>query len=434
MMVETKAINRDKEECHMPSFPRILIINSQSCYNDNATGITMRSILSCLPQDRILELYRFEPQQRVAVSYDFLSLQIPPKSMPLNYIIRMITGHDNYRECNEQKGTEAGGENVVSFKDILSSSVKAVVESSEIIAPKSFLKTVDDFKPEIVYSLGGDFNTLKWVDYFSRRYSIPIVMHYMDNWRETAYTQDSRLFWLNRKLQKQLYNLENRMTVGMTISQYMADAYSTKYGHKYCALMHTVSPFSMSPIEHDCIHLVYAGGLHLNRYKTLLTISNAISGMQDIKLFIYTSKHNRETFSGEFKASNTFFMNSVPHNRITEVYENADILLHVESFNEKIIEFTKYSLSTKIPEYLISGKPIICYAPDCIASYKCIVNSRAGIGVSSTGELINAIDLLKDENRRTQFGDAGKAYAEEHFSDEALVNVLQMVFLPSNYK
>ena len=41
----------------------------------------------------------------------------------------------------------------------------------------------------------------------------------------------------------------------------------------------------------------------------------------------------------------------------------ADVLVFVESFDEDQIEKTKYSLSTKVPEYLSVGKPIFAVGP-----------------------------------------------------------------------
>ena len=47
-------------------------------------------------------------------------------------------------------------------------------------------------------------------------------------------------------------------------------------------------------------------------------------------------------------------------NRYLIICLKADILVHVESF-EKSNMICNYSMSTKIPEYLSIGRPIICF-------------------------------------------------------------------------
>ena len=408
--------------------PRILVINSQNSRKDNATGITLRSLLSRMPSDNILEIFRYDSMQKTEENIGFRSIQIPPSGMPLNYCIRKLLGYDNYMSCADREVGTADKNSRLTLSDIAKTSAKAMIENSAIAAPKAFLREVDEFDPELIYTMGSEFYTHKWVLFFANRYNIPIVMHYMDNWRETAFTQDKRLLWLNKKLNRQVCNLENRMHIGLTISQHMAEAYKTKYKHQYRALMHTVAPLNIKDIAHERLHLVYAGGLHLNRNDTLLLVSNAIAEDKDVKLYIYTSRKNREKYERVFQTKNTEFMDAVPHSRIAEIYENADVLLHVESFDQETVDYTKYSLSTKIPEYMICGKPIICFAPKNLASYRCIVESGAGVGIQTKEELMNSLDLLRDRNMRNQFGEAGKAYAIKHFSDDALMDVLNSVF------
>ena len=42
-------------------YKRVLIVNKQSIYKRNATGLTMRSLWGDWPSDRIVEFHTFEP-------------------------------------------------------------------------------------------------------------------------------------------------------------------------------------------------------------------------------------------------------------------------------------------------------------------------------------------------------------------------------------
>lgn len=48
-------------------------------------------------------------------------------------------------------------------------------------------------------------------------------------------------------------------------------------------------------------------------------------------------------------------MGSRPYDEITEILREADIVLHVESFEQKSIDKVRYSLSTKVADCLQSG-------------------------------------------------------------------------------
>jgi glycosyltransferase involved in cell wall biosynthesis len=335
---------------------------------------------------------------------------------------------DNYKERSDQGSVSVGDDTRLNAKDILKIWLKALVENSPLIIPKDFLKIIDGFKPEVIYTMGADFFTHRIVLYFAKRYGIPVVMHFMDNWRETAFTQDARLLGINRKLECQVEEIEKHMNYGLTISQCMADAYKKEYGHEYFALMHTIKPMDVEEIAHDGLNLVYAGGLHLNRNLMLHELSETIKSMPDVKLFIYTSKDNRTKYESEFSGVNTFFMDALPHSQIEEVYKTADVLVHVESFDKNVVDFTKYSMSTKIPEYMACKKPILCYAPEKLASSQCIVESGAGISVHAAEELCDAIESLRDKTTRISMGFAGLRYANENFSEDALAKVVSYVF------
>ena len=65
----------------------------------------------------------------------------------------------------------------------------------------------------------------------------------------------------------------------------------------------------------------------------------------------------------------------------------SDILIHTEDFNKENIQKVKYSVSTKIPDYLASGRLLIAYGPEEIESNEYIKRNEAGIVVNSEKEL-----------------------------------------------
>jgi glycosyltransferase involved in cell wall biosynthesis len=59
---------------------------------------------------------------------------------------------------------------------------------------------------------------------------------------------------------------------------------------------------------------------------------------------------------------------SLNKEQLKERLNTSDILVFVESFDPEQIEKVKYSLSTKVPEYMSVGKPILAVGPDKVGS------------------------------------------------------------------
>ena len=77
---------------------------------------------------------------------------------------------------------------------------------------------------------------------------------------------------------------------------------------------------------------------------------------------------------------------------LIKTLNKADVLVFVESFAEEQIEKTRYSLSTKIPEYLSLKKPIFAVGPENISSMRYI--SDTAMCVFEIGEIYNRLKAV----------------------------------------
>lgn len=420
----------------MKSKKRVLLVNSQSLYENNSTSITLKSIISYFDKDSVLEVYYYPINNYNDDSLQVNTIQLNRKTKLLYSLIAKFYRGKLKNDVN----------NKIVNKEIQSGVSKLNKLKKIILAINDYLKVrmkynkeqialIDQFKPEIIYTLGSSILPLEISMYFSKRYSIPIVLHHMDNWRETAYNDSLLLKPCRNKLIKNINNVESAMRCGMTISEEMAEYYSRLSNKNYVSLMNTVPKLNIKDQRknEDEIHFVYAGGLHLNRWKVLLEFEKVINKFNKkdnfVKLVIYTKLEDRKKYEHIFDKSITKFYDYLPHNEVYKIYEMADILIHVESFDTDLIKFTKYSLSTKIPEYMSSGRPIICYAPSELAVYKYIKKNNCGISVSNNKELYNGLKLLLDNySLREQMGESGKSVSAKKHSKEYMNHVMEKVF------
>jgi hypothetical protein len=276
--------------------------------------------------------------------------------------------------------------------------------------------------------LGGGVASLKVAYTLSKKLNIPIVIHFMDNWRHHIQWEDNPLLkGYKRKLDKYCKLCYSRSNRCIAISPKMAKVYTEETGINHSYIMNSVkvADYICTPKEKgDTINFVYAGGLHLGRNKALLDIADIveeISKSRNAKLLIYTSKENIELYSKDFEGfKNTKLLPAIEHDRIKEVYENADVLVHIESDALVGNGFFKYSISTKIPEYLATGKPMLFYGPSDIYLYEFLKENNLAVVSDNKQDLFDKITALIENNKAVAYENAIK-YAQENFDVAAAV-------------
>jgi glycosyltransferase involved in cell wall biosynthesis len=415
---------------------RVLIVNSHSIKENNSTGLTLRSIVDFFKNEDVLEVYYF-PITKHSGWNEIQSLKLENNT---KFIYNLIT--KVYKGKIKNDITEKIVEDEINNKPSLLKKTKNIILAyDDVLEPKieynqDILNKISEFKPEVVYTLGASIFSLNLAYYFSGKYNIPIVLHHMDNWRETTYSKLPFGRYPRKKLLHLLEKVESRMNYGMTISDEMASKYEQITGRNYLSLMHTVQIDNMSLRKTkiaNTVNFAYAGGLHLERWKVLKDIEKAIKELKitnkKVCLNIFTTQSDKAKYEDQFDEYIVKFHDYLPHNEVYKIYDLADILVHVESFDPEIINFTKFSLSTKIPEYLASGRPILCYAPMNIASSKYILNSKSGLSVSNYTQLIDATKrLIEDENLREEMGKNGVDTALKKHSQEYKSKIMNKVF------
>lgn len=414
---------------------RVLIINGQSIHENNSTSITLKSIISSFDKNNLLEVYYYSIKNFNEKNH-INSIQLKLETKWLYCLIsKLFTGKVRSEINNKMLSSEM--ENKTSVFHKLKNFILGLNDYLPINMKcnKHEIELINQFKPDIIYTLGSAIFPLEVSLFFANKYKIPIVLHHMDNWRETKYNESYLPECFKNRLQETLARVEINMKCGMTISEEMAEYYNKLFHKDYIALMNTVPKLDInSPsFTKNEFKLVYAGGLHLNRWKVLLDFERVIKKIaidgKKITLHVFTKQSDRSKYENMFDTEITQFHDFLPHDQVYKIYEMADILIHMESFEMNINNFIKYSLSTKIPEYMSAGRPIICYAPKEIAVSKYILKSKCGLSASNIDELCYSINLLiNDESLRKRMSQNGIKIASEKHSDEYKNQIIEKVF------
>ncbi|USK38701.1 hypothetical protein LIS77_22920 [Cytobacillus firmus] len=339
---------------------------------------------------------------------------MPKLSRPFIYLFRQKLGNNLSNKLNKSilADAKSGNSKSVSKKENIKTFVRGLLDISPIFFSNETLKIIDHFKPDVIYTMGSTISVLKTARFLSKRYDSKIVLHFMDNWRETLYSNSKLMRPFKITLNRWIEKVENSNFSGLVISNKMAREYTKLSNKKYYTLMNCVQdvPYKNPTTNQNQTRIfTYTGGLHLNRWKELVLMEKCLRELkengQQVKLYIYTSRNDKEKYSDLFNEDITVFKDYLPHNKVYLAYKEADILVHIESFEPDIVQFTKYSLSTKIPEYMSSGRPILCLAPSTLAVSEYINEVKAGIAVGNYNDLLCASKrLVNDIDYRVECG------------------------------
>ena len=130
--------------------------------------------------------------------------------------------------------------------------------------------------------------------------------------------------------------------------------------------VHVPDIFDPRPV-HQPIKFIYAGGLYLNRHKSLIAIADALRKMnQDevkAELHIYTgTKMEGKNASLLDDGRSSFVHGLVTPETLKGLYQESDVAIHCESFDLKYRLMTRLSFSTKVIDCFQSGCAILCIA------------------------------------------------------------------------
>lgn len=152
-------------------------------------------------------------------------------------------------------------------------------------------------------------------------------------------------------------------------------------------------PETFNPREvHRPIKFIYAGGLYLNRHKSLIAIADALRTLNrdDIKaeLHIYTGTKLEGKNASELNDGRSSFIHGlVTPQELTKLYQESDVAIHCESFDLKYRLMTRLSFSTKVIDCFQSGCAILAIAWEEHTALKFLKKEDAAFCVTSVKEI-----------------------------------------------
>ena len=192
----------------------------------------------------------------------------------------------------------------------------------------------------------------------------------------------------------------------MGISRYMCDVFETRYGREFLPFHNvldnrswTVPPRSDWKAA-DPFRLVYAGRVGIANEEALRDVAAVVAGLADgglsVRLDIYALA--RAPFPpGTWPDSRAVnVLPAVAYDAVPRLLVEADLLVLPLGFSSKDLAYARYSMPTKVAEYLGSGTPTLVYCPEntAVAHYARSTGWGAVVGTRDRSALSRTIAEL----------------------------------------
>ncbi|MEB7715531.1 glycosyltransferase family protein [Staphylococcus equorum] len=390
----------------------ILIFTRSEWSNENSTGNTLSNFFGGFSKTNIANIYMRDamPDNKICTNFFSISDKQILKSL-LNR--KFIPGRHFYYEnvskyCHNEE-TSLETKLYKKFR-VHNSTIPLLLQNALWNSNKWKNKNLDqfleDFKPDIIFS--PSFHTTythKILWYIQKKTSAKLVLFHADDYlKKEGENMMERQFYKKRK--EVILKSINLASLNYCISKEQQNEYENKL-NKNMKLLYKGADFREAPDYNisvqNSIKIIYIGSLYYGRWKTLAKLANNIKKVNeksDVKfvLNIYSQYKPDEKILNSIEIKGTSkFKGKIPNDIVSKVMKEADIVLHVESFEEKEKKITRLSFSTKIVDCLNSGRTLMAIGDEKLASINYLSENDAAIVINSEDRIEKKLlEIQKD--------------------------------------
>lgn len=432
--------------------PKVLIIG-QPFNNDTGGGITLSNLFSGWDKDKIAVvcspyLLQDNIDTNICDTYYQLGQKEGKWVFPFNLFNRKYYS-GIIKFTNEKKSSVVLKKSPARVKMIMNY-IYPVLKSLGLIdyifktrISKEFSDWLNEFKPDIIYAQASSRDGIIFCSLVHSYLNKPLVFHMMDDWPSTITAKGILGKRLKRAIDHDFRKLLDKADILMSISDQMAKEYKSRYNKDFITFHNPIDiqfwkrfqrtnyRLSSSPT------LLYAGRTGLGIQDSLELIARAVQKVNEelglsIKFVLQTSQRPSWISSYPCVEHRSF----VSYDELPKVFSEADILVLPYDFSQQSLRYIKHSMPTKAPEFMVSGTPIIIFAPEetAVVTYAQKYNWAKVVSRNNVNDLAEGIKyLIRDEKNRERIAQEAVTIAENnHNSFEVKRKFKETICLLSN--
>ena len=372
----------------MKANPRILIFTVAS-WNSKVGSNTWATLVDGYPAENLANICIRDdyPDSSVCSRYFVISENRIIKSL-LNRKIK--TG---YEVCKDKTNNQDLQEHKERYARMSRKRGKSMLLAREAVWKLGKWKTpeldafLDDFKPDIIlHSMEGYIHLNRVVQYAIARTKARVIGYIWDD--NFTYKQSSGIgFYFYRFLQRRsLKHLAARTNDFFAISEKTKTEADSFFGIDSTVL--TKPLISVPACENTSIsypiHMLYTGKLIIGRDRTVRKIADAIEEVNNrqgnhLFLDVYTNTVLDNEVLASIENKWCKIHPPIPQSEVYALQRKADILLFVEALDGPNSKTARLSFSTKITDYLSTGKCIFAVGNQDTAPISYFLSTKAAL-------------------------------------------------------
>ena len=422
--------------------PRILIITRGVWKDSEGTSSTLTNFFKGYDRDKIAEIYIETKQPQTVCCSRFF--QISEYSLIKKiFLPKTKTGFDFRSDSEFVTNEEISNKEdrtmnwVRRHRSYLFIWLRELLWSFNGWQTKELRDFIQDFNPDMIWMDGSPRILMNRLHQYVKKVSgKPSTLFLMDD----VYTYPRTWNLLELLYYKKLRSLV-RKNVACSDKVFVAspkmkeeydetfniDSYFIAKGADFSQ----VQPIGTTP--HKGIKLVYLGQVYCGRIYTLIRLVEILKKKNeegaDFHLSIYTNNYipPKELEKVQVEGVSEV-LDVVPYSELGKVMEENDILLFVETFEEKYKNLARLSFSTKIVDYLASGKCIFAIGPGEIAPIRYFNDNEVAFVATIHDEIEKKIDETITEQSRQEMAAHSFEFAKKEHDIDDLHNRLYKIF------
>lgn len=395
---------------------KVLIISNRVLSEEDNNGKTLYSFVKNLPKGNVSQLY-FYGNLPVVSGYNYF--QLSDRDVILGKFNkksrgRKVSASDDSADIHNEDFTIERKYKIK--KTDLALVIREAIWKNSWSSPQMD-KWLDKIHPNVIFFLGGDsIFAYKICEYVKNRCKCDLYTFLTDDYVLKRSQENFFVKYRRKKIYEALEYCIKDSTKFFTISERMRITYKRLFGKDSEILVNLSESFFNKEVtekskQNEYLIFVYAGSIYYGRDRALIKLAKALhsynskssSSTRLARLHVYSNWQPDKKFLDELKNTGAgIFKGSLSQNDLKNKLNASNVLVFVESFDDKEVEKIRLSFSTKIPEYLSLEKPIVAIGPKNTGSMD-FLNDTA-LCIYSDDEIESSIfDLLNSEEKREYF-------------------------------
>lgn len=277
------------------------------------------------------------------------------------------------------------------------------------------------FDPDVIFLASGDYKFIYNIAlYVADLCNKPLVTACFDDFY--IYNKNENRFLgkiRQSSFMKLVHKTMNRSSCIITVCEPMARAYRSMFS-KPTHVLYTPAEQRNVSYNEAADKLAYFGSLGLGRDDQLVDIGRCFKAITGRNIDVYSSEIRPAVLQKLVPDSGIEFHGAVSAIEVKTIYQECMGVIHTESFDEKRMGRTRFSVSTKIAESLAYGPCLFAYGPKEIASIEYLINTKSAVVVTDPKELHKKLaEFVHDHNERKHVLERARSVALKNHNDQA---------------